>query len=101
MDSARGDEGSGGDVQPVITRQTIKHLVKHILVTRGIPVQGCVIRAPRKQLPVASSFIERQLYFIALTHAEYSDVSTLERRIIKVMTAYFFKHPHLFHSHHR
>lgn len=60
-----------------------------VLLARGINVRGYMIRARSARLRHVSTVIEYQLYKVAATYDQYSDLITLEERMAGVVTAYF------------
>jgi len=87
--------GSNHELSSIITRATIKRVIKCRIATTGIRVGNVVVGATKDQLAVAAKVIERHLYYSASTFGEYCDLSTLDMRMATATTYYLRRFPHL------
>ncbi|KAL7470644.1 hypothetical protein ACHAXS_010889 [Conticribra weissflogii] len=91
--------GSNHGLSSIITRATMKRVIKRRIATTGIRVGNIVVGASKDQLSVAAKVIERNLYYSACTYGEYCDLTTLDMRMAIATTNFLRRFPHLHRIH--
>merc|ERR1719442_80250 len=77
---------------PMLTRLTIQRQIKYILGRRGVQLParlgGRVFRPRGPSLASVSSRVEEELYSVACSYAQYTDPTTLDRRVACTIIAF-------------